>query len=46
MAWAAGVCPEHGRMTRARVVAFDLPRGSALACFPETSILVRAEVDS
>ncbi len=40
------VCSAHGRMTGATVVAFDLPRGSALAYFPEANVLVGTEVDS
>ncbi len=40
------VCSDHGRMTGARVIAFDLPRGSALAYFPEANVLTGTEVDS
>ena len=35
----------QGRMRRLKALAFDIPRGSALAYYPEANVLVGTEVD-
>jgi anaerobic selenocysteine-containing dehydrogenase len=39
------LCSEHGRMLEAVATPFDLPKGSALAYFPEANVLIGREVD-
>lgn len=39
------ICSEVGRMVSAKVMAYDLPQGSALAYYPEANVLVGTAVD-
>jgi anaerobic selenocysteine-containing dehydrogenase len=39
------LCSDHGRMPDAVVTPFDLPKGSALAYYPEVNVLIGREVD-
>ncbi|WMT85857.1 FdhF/YdeP family oxidoreductase [Pelagibacterium sp. 26DY04] len=42
---AVNLASARGKMTGLKAIAFDIPRGSALAYYPEANVLVGTEID-